>query len=128
MLVCRAIVVIACSASSASYAADIGGWMTQQERAQQSSDGVSCAQLAARASRDASPQTTYQTALCYLQGDEADPVAAKAWLTKAAELNHLPAHRMLSAMQAAQAGRHPASAHCHDLGEGRQLCHGGAAP
>jgi TPR repeat protein len=114
----------ACTAASA---ADIGGWMQQQERVQTNPDSLSCTQLAALAHSEASAQAAYRTALCYLHGSEADPVAAKAWLSKAAEQNHLPAHRMLTALQRAQAAQHPPTPHCHALGEGRQLCHGGQA-
>jgi TPR repeat protein len=112
----------ACTSASA---ADIGGWMQQQDRAQSGVDGLSCAQLATRATQENSALAAYQAALCYLQGQDADALAAKAWLARAAELNHLPAHRMLNAMLRAEAAQHPSAAHCHDLGEGRQLCHGG---
>jgi TPR repeat protein len=110
-------------------AADIGGWMTQQERAQQGTPAESCAQQAARAGSTASAQLAYTTALCYLHAPQADEVAAKAWLAKAADLQHLPAHKLLNAMARAETQQqHPVNAHCHDLGEGRQLCHGGAQP
>jgi TPR repeat protein len=59
-----------------------------------------------------------------------DPVAAQAWLTRAAELEHPLARRALLALREASAGNetHAPGWHCHDLGLGRRICHGGASP
>jgi TPR repeat protein len=123
-----ALVFVSLATCLAASAADIGGWMQEQSRAQQRTEGLSCAQVAAQASQAStdSAQRAYQAALCYLHGEQADVTAAKAWLAKAAQGNHLPAHRMLSMIERIETGQHAAAAHCHDLGEGRQLCHGAA--
>jgi TPR repeat protein len=59
-----------------------------------------------------------------------DPVAAQAWLARAAELEHPLARRALLALREASAGNetHAPGWHCHDLGLGRRICHGGASP
>jgi TPR repeat protein len=118
--------------SNPALAADVGGWFAEQQRAEAqaaSNQGKqSCAQVIARAARDATAIGAYEAAHCYLQADPADLVAAKAWLSRSAEMNFLPAQRLLRSLLAAESGAHAALPHCHDLGEGRQICHGGAPP
>ena len=74
------------------------------------------------------PLAAYRAALCYLQADTPDVVAAKAWLVRSSEAGFMPAHRLLRNLLIAEAGMHGSAAHCHTLGEGQQLCHGGSAP
>jgi TPR repeat protein len=113
-------------------AADIGGWMESQRSKDAGSAQTCAAQIeAAKTHAPGAPQAAqsyFQAALCYLAGQQVaqDPVAAKAWLARAAELQHLPAHRLLASMQAAETGAHPASYHCHDIGYERKICHGAA--
>jgi len=109
-------------------AADIGGWTTHRDRIKQAQAAPSCPQVVARATAEGSAQSAFEAGLCYLHADPADVVAAKAWLTRAASQNHLHAHRMLKSVQRIDTLAHPTSPHCHDLGEGRMLCHGGASP
>lgn len=129
--VTRGVFVCAALMSTAALAADVGGWFAEQQKAQAPSasatDAASCPQVIARAARDTTAVGAYHAAHCYLQADAPDLVAAKAWLTRSAEMNFLPAHRLLRSLQLAEAGAHSAARHCHDLGEGRQICHGGAA-
>ncbi|MFM2397954.1 MAG: hypothetical protein RL341_111 [Pseudomonadota bacterium] len=116
---------------STALAADIGGWMESQRSKNAGVEQSCAAQI--EAAKTQSPgethaaQAYFQAGLCYLAGQQVaqDPVAAKAWLARAAELQHLPAHRLLISMQAAEAGAHPASYHCHDIGYERKICHGG---
>lgn len=111
------------------HAADVGGWYADQQKAaamaatKAQDDG--CPQLIARAASDDSSLTAYRAALCYLQAETPDVVAAKAWLARSAEAGFMPAHRMLRALLIAEAGAHSAAPHCHPLGEGQQICHGG---
>ena len=116
--------------SPCGYAADIGGWFADQERpkVQGADSQVECAHAIRDAASATSAVSAYRAALCYLQAETPDTLAATAWLTRAAELKFLPADRLLRSLQAAQAGPHSAARHCHDLGDGRQICHGGAAP
>jgi hypothetical protein len=111
-------------------AADIGGWFAEQQKAgaQSASTPDACPTVVARAAADATAASAYEAALCYLQSDAPDLVAAKAWLAQASTLNHLQARRMLHSLQIAEAALHSPLRHCHDLGEGRQICHGGARP
>lgn len=113
-------------------AADVGGWFADQQKAAAQATAAgpasSCPQAVARATAEPTAINTYQAAHCYLQGDNPDLVAAKAWLTRSAETNFMPAHRLLRALTLAEAGVHASQRHCHDLGEGRQICHGGGAP
>jgi len=113
-------------------AADVGGWYADQQKAAAQATAAapasSCPQAVARAAAEATAINTYQAAHCYLQGDSPDLVAAKAWLTRSAEMNFMPAHRLLRALTLAEAGVHAGQRHCHDLGEGRQICHGGVPP
>jgi TPR repeat protein len=118
--------------ASAAHGADIGGWMQQQQRTELSTDD--CAALivqAARTPREAADaaQSYYASGLCYLYSDKVgrDPVAADAWLARAAELEHPQARRTLLEMRQSVPSSHAAGPHCHDLGQGRKLCHGGAA-
>ena len=116
-------------ASSAALAADVGGWIAEQQKAgaqDATPAAASCPQIVARAAADATALGAYQAAQCYLQADSPDLVAAKAWLTRSAEMNFVPAQRLLRSLLAAEASGHSATRHCHDLGEGRQICHGGA--
>ena len=111
------------------HAADVGGFYADQQRAAElasSKDGdESCPQRAARATADNSAHSAYRAALCYLQAETPDAVAAKAWLGRSADAGFMPAHRMLRSLLIAEAGQHSAAAHCHALGEGQQICHGG---
>ncbi len=118
----------ACAASA--RAADVGGWYDDQKKAAaqaaSSTSSTSCPQTVARANAEPTPVLTYQAAHCYLQGDAPDLVAARAWLTRSADMNFMAAHRLLRALALAEASSHTGQRHCHDLGEGRQLCHGSA--
>jgi hypothetical protein len=124
---------LACAAmaSGPAFAADVGGWFADQQKAAAqeatSPTTASCPQVVARAAADPTALGAYHAAHCYLQADSPDLVAAKAWLTRSAEMNFLPAHRLLRALAMAEAGAHSAVRHCHDLGEGRQICHGGVS-
>lgn len=128
--VMRGSLLCAVLVSGAASAADVGGWFAEQQKAgtqaASSPAAESCPQIIARAAADTTAIGAYQAAHCYLQSDTPDLVAAKAWLSRSAEMNFLPAHRLLRSLQAAESGAHGASRHCHDLGEGRQICHGGA--
>ncbi len=120
-------------AAAASPAADVGGWFADQQKAAAAAAAgatmsPTCPQAVTRATAQPSALSAYQAAHCYLQPEATDLVAAKAWLTRAAGMNFLPAHRLLRALQLAEAGEHGNQRHCHDLGEGRQICHGGGAP
>jgi TPR repeat protein len=86
-----------------------------------------CPQVISRAATEDSALAAYRAALCYLQAETADVVAAKAWLARSADAGFMPAHRLLRSLLAAEAGVHSATPHCHVLGEGQQICHGGAA-
>jgi hypothetical protein len=116
-------------AAGVAVAADIGGWYAEQQKvaalAGSSSDSPSCPQAVVRANAEPTAVRTYQAAHCYLQGDAPDLVAARAWLTRSADMNFMPAHRLLRALAIAESGAHASQRHCHDLGEARQLCHGG---
>jgi TPR repeat protein len=113
-------------------AADIGGWMQHKARIDTAARD-DCAQRIADAGRTAreaegAAQHYYQAGVCYLHSDSVarDEVAASAWLTRAAELDHPLARRALLALRDnADAKAHPAGYHCHELGLGRRLCHGG---
>jgi hypothetical protein len=111
------------------HAADVGGWYADQQKAaamaatKAQDDG--CPQLIARAASDDSSLAAYRAALCYLQAETPDVVAAKAWLSRSADAGFMPAHRMLRALLLAEAGAHSTAPHCHALGEGQQICHGG---
>jgi len=116
--------------SSPLFAADVGGWFVEQQKAAArdatTPAAASCPQVVARAAAEPTAVGAYHAALCYLQADSPDLIAAKAWLARSAEMNFLPAQRLLRSLSAAEAGAHSAARHCHDLGEGRQICHGGA--
>ncbi len=122
------VVAIAFAASGSGHAADVGGWFADQQRpsAPPATGQDECAQAIRDASSDTTAINAYRAALCYLQAEVPDTLAANAWLSRSAELKFLPADRLLRSLQAAQAGVHGAAPHCHDLGEGRKLCHGGA--
>ena len=115
--------------ASAAQAADIGGWMQHKSRTDLAVD--ECTELIAQASRTA-PQAEgaahsyYASGMCYLYSDKIgrDSVAAGAWLTRAAELEHPLARRALLVLRDNSAAPHPAGYHCHDLGLGRKVCHG----
>jgi TPR repeat protein len=116
--------------AGAAHSADIGGWMQHKERAGTVTDD--CAALIAEAARtprqaDGAAHRYYASGLCYLYSDRIarDPVAAGAWLTRAAELDHPLARRALLALRDNTPDDHARGGHCHDLGLGRQLCHGG---
>ncbi len=92
-----------------------------------------CSELIAQAARtepktDGAAQSYYAGGLCYLYSDKIgrDPVAASAWLTRAAELEHPLARRALLALRENTPSAHPSGYHCHDLGLGRKICHGSA--
>ncbi len=113
------------------HAADVGGWYADQQKAGAMAAATgkddACPQLITRAATDPSALGAYRAALCYLQAETADVVAAKAWLARSADTGFMPAHRLLRSLLAAEAGVHSAAPHCHFLGEGQQICHGGAA-
>jgi hypothetical protein len=109
-------------------AADVGGWFSDQQKPPVPSGASECAVAIREAASDPTAINAYRAALCYLQAETPDPLAATAWLQRSAEMQFMPADRMLRILQAAQAGQHGSTRHCHDLGEGRQLCHGGSAP
>lgn len=113
------------------HAADVGGFYADQQKARemaaQNAAADTCPQLIARAAHDDTALAAYRAALCYLQAETPDVVAAKAWLARATELGFMPAQRLLRSLLIAEAGVHGPAAHCHALGEGQQLCHGGAA-
>ena len=115
-------------AGPSAQAADVGGWFADQQRpsATLPTGQAECAQAIREASSDTTAINAYRAALCYLQAETPDTLAATAWLSRSADLKFLPAERMLRSLQAAQAGPHSAVAHCHELGEGRKICHGGA--
>lgn len=113
------------------HAADVGGWYADQQKAAamaatKASDDA-CPQLISRATSDTSALSAYRAALCYLQAETPDVVAAKAWLGRSADAGFMPAHRLLRSLLVAEAGAHSATPHCHELGEGQQICHGGMA-
>jgi hypothetical protein len=122
------IALVACS--GASFAADIGGWYAEQQRvAAEAAAGpspASCAEAIAQATSAPSGLSAYRAAVCYLTGDRVDIVAARAWLAASSESDFLPAQLLLRSLMVAEAGPHSSQRHCHDLGEGRQLCHGGS--
>jgi hypothetical protein len=111
------------------HAADVGGWYADQQKAAAVAAAKvgdeACPEVIARAAADTSALVAYRAALCYLQADTPDVVAAKAWLTRSADAGFMPAHRMLRTLLIAEAGAHSAAPHCHALGEGQQICHGG---
>lgn len=127
----RPLWLVAIAALPCAQAADIGGWMQHKERAALSAD--QCAELIAQAARtprdaDGAAHHYYATGMCYLVSDKVarDTVAAGAWLERAAELDHPLARRaLLSLREPGTAPLHAAGYHCHDLGLGRKLCHGG---
>jgi hypothetical protein len=113
------------------WAADIGGFYADQQKAREAAAAKgadTCPQWIARAAVDDSALAGYRAALCYLQAEPPDAVAAKAWLARAGERGFMPAQRLLRAMLIAEAGVHAPTRHCHSLGDGQQLCHGGAPP
>ena len=128
MLVRRDGCWLAALISMSAQAADVGGWFSEQQRPQTASGQTECAQAIRQAASDATAGNAYRAALCYLQAETPDTLAATAWLSRSAEMKFLPADRLLRSLQAAKAGPHSATAHRRDLGEGRQICHGGAPP
>jgi len=127
-----AAVLLLAALAKTSHAADVGGWFADQQKAAAqaaANPGPStCAQSIGQAAVDTTAIKAYQAALCYLQAESPDMVAAKAWLSRSAELKYLPAERLLRSLQAAESATHGGDSHCHSLGEGRQICHGGAPP
>lgn len=89
-----------------------------------------CQRRIANAVKSQAAQAQFEAGLCYLYGSGVaqDRVAAQAWLEKAAAQNHLHARRTLTALANIENAPHPPAHHCHDLGYGRQLCHGGPPP
>jgi len=124
------LVMAAAGLSLQAEAADIGGYLADQQKASAilaaKATSDACPDVIARAATDTSSLAAYRAALCYLQAETPELVAAKAWLGKSSEAGFMPAHRLLRSLLAAEAGLHVSSAHCHMLGEGQQLCHGGA--
>lgn len=127
----RSIALIVCvGVASLARAADIGGWMQHKARTELAGD--ECSELIAQAARtepkaEGAAQSYYASGMCYLYSDKIgrDTVAASAWLTRAAELEHPLARHALLAVRENTAAAHAAGYHCHDLGLGRKLCHGG---
>lgn len=124
-------VALGCALWLPGHAADVGGWYADQQKASAlaaaKAGDDTCPQVISRAAADGTALAAYRAALCYLQGEAADVVAAKAWLTRSSETGFMPAHRVLRSLLIAEAGAHSATPHCHVLGEGQQICHGGAA-
>lgn len=127
-----ALVLVCLGLASAAQGADIGGWMQHKERAAVPADP--CAELIAQAARtprqaDGAADSYYASGLCYLYSDKVarDPVAASAWLTRAADLDHPLARRALLSLRDNTPDDRAPGSHCHDLGLGRKLCHGGAS-
>lgn len=132
---CHLLSCTAVAAATAASGADIGGWMQHQSRlqAQQRDDCPEIIAVAARTPREAeaAPAAYYASGLCYLVSDQVarDTVAAGAWLARAAELEHpLARHALLALRDRNAPPLHAAGYHCHDLGLGRRLCHGGGVP
>jgi len=120
-----------CLLSLPAVAADVGGFFADQQKARETAAAKgedSCPQWIASAARDDSALASYRAALCYLQADPADAVAAKAWLARSTEQGFMPAQRLLRSLLIAEAGMHGPTRHCHTLGDGQQLCHGGGPP
>jgi hypothetical protein len=112
-------------------AADVGGFYADQQKAREAAAAKAsdtCPQWIARAASDDTALSGYRAALCYLQAEPPDAVAAKAWLVRSSELGFMPAQRLLRSLLIAEAGAHGPTRHCHSLGDGQQLCHGGAPP
>jgi hypothetical protein len=118
-------------ASLPAVAADVGGFYADQQKARELAASKdkddSCPQLIARAAKEDSALAAYRAALCYLQAEPPELIAAKAWLARSTDLGFMPAQRLLRSLLIAEAGLHGPGPHCHSLGEGQQLCHGGAA-
>lgn len=123
------------SLAATAHAADIGGWFEQQSRAELPRD--ECPEIIVLAARtppeaEGAAKLYYASGLCYLYSDklQRDAVAAAAWLMRAGELDPPLARRALVALPdpSSKVLFEPAAFHCHDLGEGRKLCHGGAPP
>jgi TPR repeat protein len=112
-------------------AADIGGFFSDQEKARElaaAKGNDTCPSWIARAAGDEAALSSYRAALCYLQAEPPDVVAAKAWLARANDRGFMPAQRLLRALLVAESGVHGPVRHCHSLGDGQQMCHGGAPP
>ena len=129
----RPLVVALLALPLVAHAADIGGWMNHKsrEQAQQRDDCAEIIGIASRTPREAETAagSYYASGMCYLVSDMVarDTVAAGAWLERAAELDHPLARRaLLSLREPNAAPTHAVGYHCHDLGLGRKLCHGGA--
>jgi TPR repeat protein len=128
----RRLALFACiSLATAAQAADIGGWMQHKSRTDLPVD--ECSELIAQASRteptaEGAAHSYYASGMCYLYSDRLgrDTVAASAWLTRAAELEHPLARRALLSLRESASAAHAAGYHCHELGLGRKICHGGA--
>lgn len=130
--ICLAALSAVLLAGTSAGAADIGGWFDQQSRQQQQQQPDDCPALIARTAESppagadaAAAQTYYAMGLCYLHSGKVarDPVAAQAWLEKAAVLEHPLARRALLSLRE-RGSTHPPGYHCHELGLGRRLCHG----
>jgi TPR repeat protein len=127
----RCLIGMCLVAAGAAQAADIGGWMQHKSRVetQQRDDCAEIIALASRTARDApvAANAYYASGMCYLVSDSVarDSVAAGAWLTRAAELDHPLARRALISLREVTAPIHAPGYHCHELGMGRRLCHGG---
>jgi TPR repeat protein len=131
----RRLVLVAIAVAASAHGADIGGWMEHKSREQARQQRDDCAEIIALAARtpraaDGAAGSYYASGLCYLVSDKVgrDSVAAQAWLTRAAELEHPLARRALLSLRETAAAPHPAGYHCHELGLGRRLCHGGIVP
>ncbi len=113
-------------------AADVGGFYADQQKAHavaaEKDAAGGCAQTIARAPGDGSALAAYRAALCYLHAEQPDVLAAKAWLSRATDLGFMPAQRLLRSVLIAEAGPHGPAPHCHALGDGQQMCHGGGPP
>jgi TPR repeat protein len=95
------IALLSCTLVNTARAADIGGWMAQN-KANGNLLIDECADLptlAAQTPRHApnAAQVYYATGVCYLESSKLprDPVAAAAWLRRAAHLGHAQARQLL---------------------------------
>ena len=114
------------------HAADVGGYLADQQKAhamaaeKAASDG--CPQLIARAASDASSLALPRRAVLPAGRNPRRGRRQGLANTLVENAGFMPAHRLLRNLQIAEAGMHGSTAHCHALGEGQQLCHGGSGP
>ena len=100
------VVAIAFAASGSGHAADVGGWFADQQlpSAPPATGQAECAQAIRDASSDTTAINAYRAALCYLQAETPDLVAANAWLSRSSEPK-LPSGRPLVSHPASRTSR-----------------------